>query len=160
MGRRPQRTRLESTESARAEALSRREGAEDQRIQLASFYAEYRGPLPLPEHFEAYNRTLPGAADRILGMAEQHAAHRRAMESRGQWMPWSVAIAFLVSGSVLVGTGRVWIGGVTLALPLVEFGLVLLKQIVELARPREPLPAPPSPPAREGRAGAGADKSD
>jgi uncharacterized membrane protein len=42
----------------------------------------YQGPLPCPEDFAAYERVLPGAADRILKMAENQATHRQGMERR------------------------------------------------------------------------------
>src|ERR1700733_9145648 len=42
----------------------------------------YAGPLPHPEHLEHFERTLPGAADRILIMAEQEQGHRHAWEMR------------------------------------------------------------------------------
>jgi uncharacterized membrane protein len=42
----------------------------------------YQGPLPRPEDFEAYDRVLRGAADRILRMAEKQAAHRQDLDSR------------------------------------------------------------------------------
>jgi uncharacterized membrane protein len=42
----------------------------------------YQGPLPRPEDFAAYERVLPGAADRILKMAENQAMHRQGLERR------------------------------------------------------------------------------
>jgi uncharacterized membrane protein len=48
-------------------------------IQKTQFH---QGPLPRPEDFEAYDRVLRGAADRILRMAEKQAAHRQDLESR------------------------------------------------------------------------------
>ena len=42
----------------------------------------YQGPLPRPEDFQAYERVLPGAADRILKMAENQASHRQGLERR------------------------------------------------------------------------------
>ena len=42
----------------------------------------HHGPLPRPEDFEAYDRVLRGAADRILRMAEKQAAHRQDLENR------------------------------------------------------------------------------
>ena len=42
----------------------------------------YQGPLPKPDDFAAYERVLPGAADRILKMAEQQATHRQGLERR------------------------------------------------------------------------------
>lgn len=41
---------------------------------------EYSGPIPPPELLGGYEKILPGAADRILAMAEKQADHRRAME--------------------------------------------------------------------------------
>jgi uncharacterized membrane protein len=40
--------------------------------------AIFSGPLPPPASLEAYERILPGAAERILKMAEDEAVHRRA----------------------------------------------------------------------------------
>ena len=48
-------------------------------IQQTQFH---QGPLPRFEDFEAYDRVLRGAADRILRMAEKQAAHRQELESR------------------------------------------------------------------------------
>jgi uncharacterized membrane protein len=42
----------------------------------------HQGPLPSPKDFEAYDRVLRGAADRILRMAEKQAAHRQDLKSR------------------------------------------------------------------------------
>lgn len=33
---------------------------------------QYKWPLPLPQHFEWYEKVLPGAAERIMCMAEKH----------------------------------------------------------------------------------------
>lgn len=41
----------------------------------------YAGPIPPPEALAHYERTLPGAADRILKMAESQQAHRQATET-------------------------------------------------------------------------------
>jgi uncharacterized membrane protein len=42
----------------------------------------YIGPLPSSKEFSSYEQTLPGAADRILAMAEQEAGHRRKNEDK------------------------------------------------------------------------------
>ena len=44
--------------------------------------ATFSSPLPHPATLEHYNRIIPGAAERILVMAEEQAKHRRDMESR------------------------------------------------------------------------------
>lgn len=38
------------------------------------------GPLPVPQELFDYDRLVPGAADRIIGMAEREQAHRINME--------------------------------------------------------------------------------
>ena len=40
----------------------------------------FSGPLPPPEYLEAYEKTLPGAPDRILVMAEKQVDHRIDVE--------------------------------------------------------------------------------
>lgn len=40
----------------------------------------HQGPLPAPEDFAAYDQVVPGAADRILAMAEAQSAHRQQLE--------------------------------------------------------------------------------
>ncbi|MHB8129171.1 MAG: DUF2335 domain-containing protein [Mobilitalea sp.] len=42
----------------------------------------YEGPLPPASEFERYERVCPGAADRILSMAENEEAHRHRTEDR------------------------------------------------------------------------------
>jgi uncharacterized membrane protein len=42
----------------------------------------FLGPLPPPTVLEHYERILPGAADRIISMAEQQSKHRQEQESK------------------------------------------------------------------------------
>lgn len=42
----------------------------------------YSGPLPSPDYFRQYNEILPGAAERILLMAERQSDHRRLMQQK------------------------------------------------------------------------------
>jgi uncharacterized membrane protein len=42
---------------------------------------EFSGPLPLPSLLQGYENACPGAADRIIKMAEQEAEHRRNTET-------------------------------------------------------------------------------
>jgi uncharacterized membrane protein len=73
-------------ERALAEAVPQQQKLREVRREIASYVHEvqeyYAGPLPHPEHLEHFNRTLPGAADRILGMAELEQTHRHAWEER------------------------------------------------------------------------------
>ena len=41
------------------------------RIVAVAQESSFAGPLPHPSHFEGYNKVLPGAAERILAMAER-----------------------------------------------------------------------------------------
>ena len=50
--------------------------------------AKYSGPLPLPSHFEHYDRILPGAADRILKMGELEQAARQDHQARSTNSLW------------------------------------------------------------------------
>lgn len=43
--------------------------------------ATYQGPLPLPHMLAQYDEVVPGAADRIITMAESQSKHRQKMES-------------------------------------------------------------------------------
>jgi len=87
----------------------------------------WMGPIPPPEILAGYDKALPGAADRILAMAETQQKHRHGMESKvldshiarsqqGLWCGLIVAIGGLsVSGfsiywgysvaGVLLGSG-------------------------------------------------------
>ena len=50
--------------------------------QLSSQLAIHSGPLPHPSILEEYDRVLPGAAERILTMAESQSNHRQALETK------------------------------------------------------------------------------
>jgi len=43
---------------------------------------EFRGPIPPPNIIAGYEKILPGAADRILAMAENQSKHRQEMEKK------------------------------------------------------------------------------
>ena len=47
-------------------------------IQQAS--SSFQGPIPHPDHFAQYNKVLPGAAERILKMAEREQENRHKHE--------------------------------------------------------------------------------
>jgi len=42
---------------------------------------DFSGPLPPPEALAAYERVFPGAAERIIRMAEEQGQHRRNLET-------------------------------------------------------------------------------
>lgn len=59
---------------------------EEKRVKMMEFvgymeeYKSFNGPLPAPDDFQQYEKVLPGAADRILSMAEKQLAHRTDLE--------------------------------------------------------------------------------
>ena len=49
-------------------------------VKIAS--ARFQGPIPHPSLMKGYEEALPGAADRIIKMAEEQASHRRKLEEQ------------------------------------------------------------------------------
>lgn len=46
-----------------------------QRITQIAVSEQFSGPMPHPKHFREYEAILPGAAERILSMAERNLSH-------------------------------------------------------------------------------------
>ena len=44
------------------------------------YYQGFQGPIPPPQVLQQYERIIPGAAERILKMAENQSKHRHIME--------------------------------------------------------------------------------
>ena len=76
-----------------------------------------QGPLPPPAMLEHYERVLPGAAERILRVAELQAGHRRHLETaviesgvrragRGQVLAFVLAFGAILGGFVMMGAGQ------------------------------------------------------
>jgi uncharacterized membrane protein len=66
----------------------------------------YSGPLPTSGEFQGYNQVLPGAADRILTIAEKESEHRHALEKdelkiKGRGQIFALIIAILA----IIGVG-------------------------------------------------------
>ncbi|MDU3583243.1 DUF2335 domain-containing protein [Clostridium sp. LQ25] len=51
------------------------------RAQLAVTQESFSGPLPSPDILYGYDRVVPGAADRIIKMAENQMSHRFEVEN-------------------------------------------------------------------------------
>ena len=90
----------------------------------------FRGPLPAPEDFKAYQDVLPDAPERILSMAEKQLGHRTDIEKtivernlslsdRGQWMGFILAILFLIASMILAFTGHDLLGSVIMGSTLI-----------------------------------------
>jgi uncharacterized membrane protein len=90
---------------------------------------QWSGPLPPPAALEQFERSAPGAADRILGMAEREEDHRHSQEqamlqsdaqarSRGQWMAFVISLVIILGGIWLIYKGKQWEGLVAVLTPL------------------------------------------
>jgi uncharacterized membrane protein len=70
--------------------------------------ATFSGPIPPPQVLERYDQICPGAASRILAMAEKQAEHRRAMEkkvvdSNCSSQKWGLVFGFIIAMTVVIG---------------------------------------------------------
>ena len=89
----------------------------EQHLEISAVAAEqYAGPLPHPSHLKQFEEIQAGAADRIIKMAEQQAAHRQEMESRivrsnlkleakGQWFAFGITLAIVGGGFYVISQG-------------------------------------------------------
>jgi uncharacterized membrane protein len=79
-------------------------------------HQQFSGPVPPPVILEDYDRIIPGAANRILEMAEKEAEHQRKMEEtalseaikeskRGQNYGLVVTLAAFTTASFAIYTG-------------------------------------------------------
>ncbi len=77
----------------------------------------YQGPLPPAGELKKYNDVLPGAADRIITMAEKQATHRQKQESRvilgdnirsfiGLFFGFIIVISAIICGTLLILKGH------------------------------------------------------
>jgi len=84
---------------------------------------EFSGPLPLPEQLARYNQVLPGAADRIIAMAERQSVHRMELEKKvvfrqleesreGQSRAFTLALVFGSFALIASLMGHDAVGGV------------------------------------------------
>ncbi len=118
----------------------------------------FSGPLPPPEALERYNQVLPGAADRILSMAEQQSKHRQGLErivvesnahsqKAGVWLGFVVAMTAVVGGIALILYGKNVYGLAAVLGALVSLAGVFIygksKQRKELDQKAEDFVSPP-----------------
>ena len=91
-------------------------------IVAARKFEIHTGPLPHPAILEEYNRIHPGAADRIIEMAEQESQHRRRLEKQaleaeiieiriGQIFAFLIGVVTILSGSYTAMQGAQIAGG-------------------------------------------------
>lgn len=104
-------------------------------------------PIPPPALLEGYERLVPGAADRILSMAETEAEHVRSLDrtalaesvaeiKRGQWFAFVVAMTALAASVAAAALGYPAVAGVVGGTTVV--GLVTVFVVGRQARSNGP----------------------
>ncbi|CAM2079611.1 MAG: hypothetical protein NSGCLCUN01_03832 [uncultured Clostridium sp.] len=78
------------------------------RSSIRAVRQSFSGPLPHPSVLSGYDKVCPGAADRIIQMAEKQIVHRHEMESsflkahsRNSWL--GIIFAFILGIVITVG---------------------------------------------------------
>lgn len=85
--------------------------------QVSFQRASFAGPLPPPDILEKYNQISPGAAERIIKMAEDQAKHRQDLERkvidadiiggrRGQTCGFIIGLAAVLGGTACALLGH------------------------------------------------------
>ena len=92
-------------------------------VRTAVQQTSFSGPIPHPEIMQGYNAIIPGAAERILTMAEDDAKHQRAIEMAalnaaksevrlGQWLGFIIGIAALGTSLTAIFLGAEVVAGI------------------------------------------------
>ncbi|MCK5127004.1 MAG: DUF2335 domain-containing protein [candidate division Zixibacteria bacterium] len=90
--------------------------------EISILKEEYSGILPLPSHLLQYEQVIPGAADRIICMAENQMKHRFGMEDkvissdtcnakRGVVFAFIICVLALTIGGYLISIDKAISGG-------------------------------------------------
>lgn len=83
----------------------------------------FSGPLPHPDVLRKFEEVVPGAAERIIKMAEEQSAHRKDLEQKvissdiarskwGQILGFVIAISGLIVSAVISIYGNAIAGGI------------------------------------------------
>ena len=106
-----------SERRALARAQEREQRQSEQVEQQTAIAASFSGPLPPPSTLERYEQIAPGAAERVIAMAERNQAHRHALETaavhheiqisnRGQVCALIVALTGISAGAYIASLGQ------------------------------------------------------
>ena len=116
--------------------LTQRLGSPPEAREIARAVTELSvslGPIPPAEELARYEEALPGAADRIIGMAEQEQAGRIKLRAATVGTERIRIVASVFLGALLIGvcglatyTGNAWIAVPT---GLAGLGMALLRPI-------------------------------
>lgn len=128
----PDELQSEGSVPERQEVVVRLSDEAEEEVVL-SIVRAYSGPLPDPATLKGFEEVLPGAADRIIRMAEEESKHRHTISSRdliqgfvlnivGQIFALLIALAGIGGGVYCISKGYQWSGGFLGGLPIL--GLV------------------------------------
>lgn len=108
--------------------------------QIAQLTAikQYSGPLPPPEQLQIYEQVLPGAADRILAMAENENKHRHNKENRalngtilnerlGMAFALLICLSAIAGGVYCIFKGQAIAGSFISAVPLTGIVIAFIR---------------------------------
>lgn len=104
--------------------------AHKQEVHTEVTASAFIGPLPPAEAFEKYEAVCPGAANRIIFMAERQAEHRQELEKAivtasnrnsrmGIISALLLAILVLIGGVICILFGHDWAGAVIVGIDIV-----------------------------------------
>lgn len=101
--------------------LARREVSQTKTQLAATVEYHHMGPIPDPMTLQKYEQICPGAADRIISMAEKQSDHRQEIEKKviksktrdsllGIISGFIIAIVTILCGTFVIYNGYVWSG--------------------------------------------------
>ncbi|MGH9691365.1 MAG: DUF2335 domain-containing protein [Candidatus Acidiferrales bacterium] len=99
-------------------------------FQITAHAAHFSGPIPPPDILIKYNEAVPGAADRIITMAENQSKHRQGLEKtvidancraqrNGSILGFIICMTAILGGMFLVYSGKSAEGLASIIAPLV-----------------------------------------
>src|SRR3990167_2352961 len=92
-------------------------------MRVTEVSQSFSGPLPPPEILRKFDEVVPGAAERIIKMAEDQSIHRKELEKKvidsdiarskwGQILGFVIAITGLAVSAIIVVYGNAIAGGI------------------------------------------------
>lgn len=97
--------------------------------------SSFSGPLPHPDLLKGYEECTLGAAERIIKMAEEQAAHRQRIEASvvtgdiwranwGMFLSFTICLASIAGGVYVVSAGQPYAGAGIAAAPTGVVGAI------------------------------------
>lgn len=91
------------------------------RVSKMLYEERFSGPIPHPQHMAAYEEICPGAADRLISMAEaslqsqiEEVAADISDRKQGLWMGFAAFLALVVAAAACAIYGQVVFAGLLL----------------------------------------------